>query len=475
MNNQGKMDCPENGNTHIFPPDVNAPPAHLPLRNLHDRYRLVEKLGTGSFGSVILAKCASSLDEIDNSHIENSFRHTLLHNCKSNRNRGMRSVATSKQNLVAIKTMMTKLNLLQDYTRVREIKFILSVPSNPHLIQVFELFIDEMNFQLHIVMESMDYNLYQLMKNRRRSYFSIPTLKSVLAQILEGVRHIHEYGFFHRDLKPENILVSTSTSYFEKEWLDQGHYEHNYVVKLADFGLARHVANNNSYTEYVSTRWYRSPEILFRNGYYAKPIDVWAFGCVAIEVAGFKPIFPGSDEVDQVWKILQVLGTPSNMVPNIQGSVRECPGGSWCQMETLAKNLEMEIPFIEGISVTPFLSSIQLGDLIDVVKNCLLWDPEKRMTAEQLIRMPFFNDTMVQLNQELSSHHKTTVTSTAPDSTCKDQAMMFAGIKNEMPRYGNVNLINETYVNPKPYVAPGPIDIYDEECALSSRRTSRYR
>lgn len=456
------------GKVQISSPQSSDAPDYLPLRSLHERYRLVEKLGTGSFGSVILAKCAFTLDEIDNSHIDRKFNYTLIQNCKSNGNRGRKSIATATQNLVAIKTMMTKLNTLHDYTRVREIKFILSLPSNPHLIQVFELFIDNMNFQLHIVMESMDYNLYQLMKNRRRSYFSIPTLKSILSQILEGVRHIHEYGFFHRDLKPENILVSTSTSYFEKEWLEQGNYEHNYVVKLADFGLARNVTNNNPYTEYVSTRWYRSPEILFRNGYYAKPIDIWAFGCVAIEVAGFKPIFPGSDEVDQIWKILQILGTPSNMVAPTHHPIRECPGGSWPQMRRLAKALEMEIPYIEGASVTPFLSSIQLGDLIDVVKNCLLWDPDKRMTAEQLISMPFFKDTMTQLNQEEKSQHIDHMGSTMVNSTCKNQAMMFAGIKNDGQCFGNINIINETYVNPKPYVSVGPVEIYDEEQALNS-------
>lgn len=179
---------------------------------------------------------------------------------------------------------MTKLHTLQDYTRVREIKFILAIPANDHLIQIFEVFIDSENYQLHIVMECMEQNLYQMMKHRRRRVFSIPSLKSILSQILAGLRHIHQENFFHRDLKPENILITPSTQYFEKEYMNQIGYQDNYVIKLADFGLARHVENKNPYTAYVSTRWYRSPEILLRSGYYSKPLDIWAFGCVAVEV-----------------------------------------------------------------------------------------------------------------------------------------------------------------------------------------------
>ena len=450
-----------NNNVSItIPPDIDNPPSYLPLKSLNNRYHLLEKLGTGSFGSVILAKANFNINTMNNnnnedndSNINSIFKNTMIYQSNNNNN-NFENYMTQKQNLVAIKTMMTKLNTLHDYTRVREIKFILSIPTNKHIIQIFEIFIDNINFQLHIVMESMEQNLYQLMKNRRHCYFSIPTLKSILAQILEGIKHIHSYNYFHRDIKPENILVSTSTSYFDKKWLSKGFYEHNYVVKLADFGLARNINNRSPYTEYVSTRWYRSPEILLRNGFYSKPIDIWAFGCVAVEVANFKPLFPGSDEMDQIWKILQILGTPTNINLNLK-EFPEAPGGRWDHIEILAKNLELEIPYIEGISINPFLSSTQLSDLIDVVKNCLLWDPELRMTAEQLSQMSFFKDTLLQTNEEENINQLSN----------KDQAMMFAGIKTD--KYFQNNNKDIIRFQPKNYIPCAPQQIYDGDNILN--------
>jgi len=92
---------------------------------------------------------------------------------------------------------------------------------------------------------------------------------------------MHKHGFFHRDLKPENLLISPDN-----------------VVKLIDFGLAREVRSRPPFTDYVSTRWYRAPEILLRSTNYNSPVDIFALGCIMAELYLMKPLFNGSSEID---------------------------------------------------------------------------------------------------------------------------------------------------------------------------------
>lgn len=110
----------------------------------------------------------------------------------------------------------------------------------------------------------------------------------------QALSYIHKQGFFHRDLKPENLLISQDNT-----------------VKLIDFGLAKEIRSKPPFTEYISTRWYRSPELLLHSSTYSAPIDVWAFGCVLAELYLMKPMFSGNSEIDQLSKICSVLGTPA--------------------------------------------------------------------------------------------------------------------------------------------------------------------
>ncbi|AET40735.1 protein kinase IME2 Ecym_6359 [Eremothecium cymbalariae DBVPG len=389
------------------PPDVNNPPFYIPLKPVEGRYKLIQELGNGSFGSVTLAKAQFEISQINGKEgtlMDQSIIPTIREENWNNKNKG----------LVAIKTMMTRLPTLNDYTRVREIKFILQIPAHAHLVQIYELFIDDSLYQLHIVMECMEQNIYQLMKCRKRRVFSLPTLRSILSQILSGIRHIHAHNFYHRDIKPENILISPANRYYSKEWISAGHYADNYVVKIADYGLARHVTNKSPYTAYVSTRWYRSPEILLRQGSYSRPLDIWAFGCVAVEVATFKPLFPGADEMDQIWKILELLGTPHPCHESkISGYVPH--GGAWLQAEHLASRLNLKFPYVEGKDISWVMCNPQLESLCDVVRACLVWNPDDRATVEDLCQMPYFSGTIVQETKQTSL-------------ATAHSALMFAGI-----------------------------------------------
>lgn len=107
---------------------------------------------------------------------------------------------------------------------------------------------------------------------------------------------MHKHGFFHRDIKPENLLCMGPE-----------------MIKIADFGLAREIRSRPPYTDYVSTRWYRAPEVLLRSTNYNSPIDIWAVGCIMAELYTLQPLFPGRSEIDQIFRVTSVLGTPDKV------------------------------------------------------------------------------------------------------------------------------------------------------------------
>lgn len=97
---------------------------------------------------------------------------------------------------------------------------------------------------------------------------------------MQGLTYIHRHGYFHRDLKPENLLEQKGT------------------IKIADFGLAKQIRSRPPYTDYVSTRWYRAPEVILRSPNYNSPIDIFAVGAIMAELFRLNPIFPGNSEIE---------------------------------------------------------------------------------------------------------------------------------------------------------------------------------
>ena len=91
-------------------------------------------------------------------------------------------------------------------------------------------------------------------------------IKSIVYQICSGLEYMHKHGFFHRDMKPENIMI------------------HDNIVRICDFGLAREIRSRPPFTDYVSTRWYRAPEILLKSTNYNSPVDIFALGCIIAEL-----------------------------------------------------------------------------------------------------------------------------------------------------------------------------------------------
>lgn len=284
-----------------------------------ERYRILEELGDGTCGTVYKA--------ID---------------CRT-------------QEIVAVKKMKRKFYFWEEYWRLREIK-VLRKLNHPNVIKLKEVVKE--NDEVFLIFEHMNFNLYQMMRERQRP-FSEDEIQGFMSQVFHGLNHIHRTGYFHRDLKPENLLVT------------------NDVLKIADFGLAREASSMPPYTEYVSTRWYRAPEVLLQSKSYAPAVDMWAAGAILAELFTLSPIFPGESEIDQLFKICCVLGTPDlTSFPEGTNTSRLFEITSYEKI--LPANLSEIIP-----NASP--------EAIDLIMRLCSWDPSRRPTADESLQHPFFH------------------------------------------------------------------------------------
>ena len=181
----------------------------------------------------------------------------------------------------------------------------------------------------------MEGHLYQLIKSRNgRRRFSGGLVASIFRQIVQGLHHVHTSGYIHRDMKPENILVTTTGHHLYPDLSPIAplnappEQDVKVLIKLADFGLAREVGSTRPYTEYVSVRWYRAPEVLLKCSHHSKPIDMWALGAIMAEVVNLEPLFPGKNEADQLVLVTQVLGDPCEIYGSDDRG-KPLGGGRW--------------------------------------------------------------------------------------------------------------------------------------------------
>ncbi|XP_058820005.1 uncharacterized protein LOC131682505 [Topomyia yanbarensis] len=283
-----------------------------------NRYLTLSQLGDGTYGTVVL---------------------------------GQRKDTGEK---VAIKRMKRKYYSWEEAMNLREVKSLKKL-SHANVVKLKEVIRE--NDVLYFVFEYMQENLYQLIKDRE-THFPEATIRLILQQILTGLAFMHRHGFFHRDLKPENVLCNGPE-----------------LVKIADFGLAREIRSRPPYTDYVSTRWYRAPEVLLHSTRYGSAIDLWAVGCIVAELYTFRPLFPGSSEVDQLFKICSVLGTPEK--------------SDWPDGHKLASTIQFRFPECPKIALESLVTRAG-SPAIHLLEDFLRWDPEKRPTAQQSLKYPYF-------------------------------------------------------------------------------------
>ena len=264
--------------------------------------------------------------------------------------------------LVAIKKMRKKFLSWKECKELREIKSLKKL-IHPNIIRLKEVI--RIVDILHLVFEYAETNLFQLTKSYSESLngkpFTEREIQSLIQQTLMGIAYIHRNGFFHRDLKPENLLINNSSF--------------GSIIKICDFGQAREIRSTPPYTEYIATRWYRAPECLLRSNVYSSPVDIFAIGCIMAELYLSRPLFPGTSENDQLFKICSVLGTPTSV--------------TWPEGLKLGVKIGYQFP---NFVATPLASLIPNAskEAIDLMTAMLSFNPQKRITAAEALAHPYF-------------------------------------------------------------------------------------
>ena len=281
-----------------------------------EKYKIIETVGDGTYGTVF------------------------------------KGINTKTNEYVAIKKMKKKYTDWDECLSLKEVQALLTL-KHSNIVTLNELILQKN--ELNMIFEFIGQNLFEYAKNMNE----IPEYKirNISFQILQGLAYMHKNNFFHRDMKPENILISG----------DQ--------VKLADFGLARDINSEPPFTDYVATRWYRSPEVILNSKVYSSPIDIFALGAIIAELYTGVPLFPGKEASDQMNKICEVLGTPNQ--------------SDWNEGYDLANQIHFKFPQFRGKKLKNVINRAS-DNAINLLEMMLCFNPSKRPSAVKCLQHPFF-------------------------------------------------------------------------------------
>jgi glycogen synthase kinase 3 beta len=216
------------------------------------RYRTLNSVGKGSFGTVYLAEDTEDGHQVAVKRICQTSGH---------------SVAT------------------------REVELLGKIehPCVVSLLDSFEEQESQGKLIMNLVMEYLPQNLHQKINGKPLEFAHV---RCFSFQLLRALAHLSGLQICHRDLKPENILLN------------------HRALKLADFGSAKLLGSGPS-SNYICSRWWRAPELVLGTAEYSTSVDWWSCGCVIGEMMSGRALFMGQSSLGQIYVIMQALGTPS--------------------------------------------------------------------------------------------------------------------------------------------------------------------
>jgi len=280
-----------------------------------------------------------------------------------------RDIATNK--IVALKQI--KFDDIQKdesfpMAALREINVLLAL-NHENIVSVKEMVVGKKFSQVYMVMEYMDMDLQQAMKQSGTSPFQQSELKSMLYDLLLAIHHIHEKWILHRDVKTSNILVKEKNK--------------GSIISLCDFGLARkYQIPFKALTQQVVTLWYRPPELLFGEKIYGPEVDMWSVGCVFGELLRKEAILRGKGELDQIDLVFQLVGNSDFECLPYNGTFQ------WKKRTSqLKKKFQINASTCWTIRQT-FLDS----NGFNLLSQLLTLHPKKRITAKEALNHKYFTE-----------------------------------------------------------------------------------
>uniref|UniRef100_A0A0K0ELI6 Mitogen-activated protein kinase n=1 Tax=Strongyloides stercoralis TaxID=6248 RepID=A0A0K0ELI6_STRER len=267
---------------------------------------------------------------------------------------------------VALKKIFDAFRNQTDAQRTfREVMFLQEFGRHPNVVKLFNILKADNNKDIYLVFEFMEADLHNVIK--KGTILKDIHKQYIMCQLFRAIRFLHSGNVLHRDLKPSNVLLDADCR-----------------IKLADFGLARSLSQLEEYpegdnmpelTEYVATRWYRSPEILLAAKRYTKGVDIWSLGCILGEMLYGKALFPGTSTINQIERIMNTIPKPSKSdIDSI---------GSHYAASVLDKMPQKPRKPLDSLFINCDPNAI------DLVYRILSFAPHKRLTVEQCLVHPY--------------------------------------------------------------------------------------